>query len=56
NSTSQVLEPGLVTENFGVTENDSISTGTVQLAVRPEMIKKYVHNPLGILPYFPPNR
>ncbi|NOS86846.1 MAG: L,D-transpeptidase [Ignavibacteria bacterium] len=56
NSTSQVLEPGLVTENFGVTENDSISTGTVQLAVGPEMIKKYVHNPLGILPYFPPNR
>lgn len=56
NSATQVLEPGLVTENFGVSENDSISTGTVQLAVGPEMIKKYVHNPLGILPYFPPNR
>ena len=55
-SASQIKEPGSVTENFGVSDSDSISTGTVQLAVGPEMIKKYVHNPLGILPYFPPNR
>ena len=56
NSAAQIIESGSMAENFGVSENDSISTGSVQLAVGPEMIKKYVHNPLGILPYFPPNR
>ncbi len=55
-SSSQIIEHSSVVENFGVSDGDSISTGTVQLAVGPEMIKKYVHNPLGILPYFPPNR
>lgn len=55
-SASPIEEPGSMAENFGVSENDSVSTGSVQLAVGPEMIKKYVHNPLGILPYFPPNR
>lgn len=53
---SEIREPGQLTENFGIAQSDSISTGNVQLAVGPEMIKKYVYNPLGILPYFPPNR
>jgi len=53
---SDIREPGEMTENFGIAQGDSISTGSVQFAVGPEMIKKYVHNPLGILPYFPPNR
>lgn len=53
---SQIREPGQMNENFGIAGEDSISTGSVQLAVGPEMIKKYVYNPLGILPYFPPNR
>ncbi len=35
---------------------DSTSGGNVQLPVDPEMVRKYVHNPIGILPYFPPNR
>jgi hypothetical protein len=41
---------------FGVTENDSVITSNVQLAVGPEMIKKYVYNSVGVLPYFPPNK
>jgi hypothetical protein len=27
-----------------------------ELGVSPDMVKKYVYNPIGILPYFPPNR
>ncbi len=54
--TSEIKEPNRLNENFGVAGEDSISTGSVQLAVGPDMIKKYVYNPLGILPYFPPNR
>ncbi|MCI0716229.1 MAG: L,D-transpeptidase [Chlorobi bacterium] len=30
--------------------------GTADLLVTEELIKKYVHNSVGILPYFPPNR
>jgi hypothetical protein len=35
---------------------DSLSNSNVGLPVSPEMVKKYVYNPLGVLPYFPPNR
>lgn len=45
-----------LSENFGVSDEDSLPKGNFQIAVGPEMVKKYVHNPLGILPYFPPNR
>lgn len=43
-------------EYFGYSREESPSKSNFQLAVGPEMVKKYVHNPLGILPYFPPNR
>lgn len=43
-------------ENFGVTGEDDVPKGNFQLAVGPEMIKRYVYNPLGVLPYFPPDR
>ncbi len=41
---------------FEFSGSDTLSTASVDLPVNPEMVKKYVHNPLGILPYFPPNR
>jgi hypothetical protein len=41
---------------FEFSGSDTISTASVDLPVNPEMVKKYVHNPIGILPYFPPNR
>lgn len=31
-------------------------TASANIQADPEMVKKYVHNPIGILPYFPPNR
>jgi hypothetical protein len=31
-------------------------TGNTDLGVSAETLKKYVHNPVGILPYFPPNK
>lgn len=31
-------------------------TASADIPSDPEMVKKYVHNPIGILPYFPPNR
>lgn len=52
----EIKEPDNITKNFGVTQSDSVTTSNVQLAVGPEMVKKYVYNPLGVLPYFPPNR
>ena len=45
-----------LTEKFGVTESDTVKGGNLQIAVGPEMIKKYVYNPVGILPYFAPNK
>jgi len=41
---------------FEFSGSDTLSTASVDLPVNPEMVKKYVHNPVGILPYFPPNR
>jgi hypothetical protein len=41
---------------FEFSENNSIATETTDLAIDPETVKKYTHNPVGILPYFPPNR
>ena len=44
-------------QKFLYDEKDTnLATVSVDLSVNPEMIKKYVHNPLGILPYFPPDR
>lgn len=51
-----IKEPENLSDQFGVSTDDSVSTGNVQLAVEPEMIKKYVYNPVGILPYFAPNK
>lgn len=49
----QETEFAQVFENGG---QDSTISGNVQLPVDPDMIKKYVYNPIGILPYFPPDR
>lgn len=51
-----IKEPVNLASNFGVAENDSISISSSQLAVGPEMIKRYVYNSVGVLPYFPPNK
>jgi hypothetical protein len=42
-------------DNFEINTLDSVSSST-NLSVTPDMVKKYVYNPLGVLPYFPPNR
>jgi hypothetical protein len=36
--------------------NDSNQTAANDIEVSSETIKKYVYNPIGILPYFPPNK
>lgn len=41
---------------FEFSGSDSLPKGNVELAVNPDLVKKYAHNPVGILPYFPPNR
>src|SRR4030095_5933198 len=41
---------------FEFSNADSTSAETVELGVSPEMVKKYVYNPIGVLPYFPPGR
>jgi hypothetical protein len=45
-------------ENSAVFRDLNIDTvnSRLYIAVTQDMIKKYVHNPLGILPYFPPDR
>lgn len=35
---------------------DSSITGASDIDISPELVKKLVYNPLGILPYFPPNK
>lgn len=37
-------------------EDSGLASSNLDISVSQEMIKKYVHNPLGILPYFPPDR
>lgn len=56
-SIKELAETGFAS-GFEFTGSDSteVSGGNLELAVNPEMVKKYVHNPIGILPYFPPNR
>jgi hypothetical protein len=56
-SVKELSETGFA-EGFEFTGSDSteISGSKLELAVNPEMVKKYVYNPIGILPYFPPNR
>jgi len=52
-----VSEIGDLAEQFGVPAGDSlIAENTSPVTVDPDMIKKYVYNPVGILPYFAPNR
>ncbi len=43
-------------ESFDRNSEDSLSNTNTGLPVSPEMVKKYVYNPVGVLPYFPPNR
>ncbi len=44
--------------SFGLqtSKTDSTSIASRELGVSPEMIKKYVYNAVGVLPYFPPGR
>ncbi len=46
----------LFTAETGGDPKQTINTSSVNVQENPEMVKKYVHNPVGILPYFPPNR
>ena len=55
-ASGNITEPVNLAENFGIPEGDSVITESRQISVAPEMIKRYFHNPLGILPYFPPNQ
>ena len=45
---------------FNIPAADSAETKTednlTDLGVNPEMVKRLVYNPIGILPYFPPNK
>lgn len=41
-------------DNLDIAQNESSSNN--DLGVSAETIKKYVYNPIGILPYFPPNK
>jgi hypothetical protein len=56
NENVQELGSSSSAELFEFPGNDTISTASADLPVNPEMVKKYVYNPVGILPYFPPNR
>ncbi|MCC6867007.1 MAG: L,D-transpeptidase family protein [Ignavibacteria bacterium] len=53
---SNITESANYEKEFGITKEDTLSSSSSSVAVEPEMIKKYVYNPVGILPYFPPNR
>lgn len=46
----------LFTAETGGDLKDTVKTSSVSLPVNPELVKKYVYNPVGILPYFPPDR
>lgn len=46
----------LFSAETGGQPKDTVQTSSISLPVNPEMVKKYVHNPIGILPYFPPDR
>jgi hypothetical protein len=52
----EALEDDLAQKFLSGEKDTSLASGSGDLSVDPEMIKKYVHNPIGILPYFPPNR
>jgi hypothetical protein len=55
-SISELSTADFIADKLGIKVNDSLPSSNLQIAVAPELIKKYVHNPLGILPYFPPDR
>jgi hypothetical protein len=42
-----------IAQEFGL---DSGTSSTSDIEVSPELVKKLVYNPIGILPYFPPNK
>lgn len=48
------LRETLFTDNMDITDSGEKSNNSP--GVGPEAIKKYVYNPIGILPYFPPNK
>ena len=56
-SIKELSETGFAA-GFEFTGSDSTQNegGNLELAVNPDMVKKYVYNPIGILPYFAPNR
>lgn len=43
-----------VAARFEFEEEDTLASGDID--VGSDLVKKYVYNPIGILPYFPPNR
>jgi len=49
---TEPLDPDIAAR-FGF-EEDTLASSDID--VNTELVKKYVHNPIGILPYFPPNR
>jgi len=49
-------DESIFTVNILIEEPNEITPDITQLDVNPEKVKKYAHNPLGILPYFPPDR
>src|SRR4029434_6545799 len=44
------LSESVYAGNFEFSNSDSTSAETVELGVSPEMVKKYVYNPIGVLP------
>ncbi len=53
---NNITEVHDIAEHYGMAGGDTLITGGVQISVAPEMIKRYVYNPVGVLPYFAPNR
>lgn len=53
---NNIAEVHNIAEQYGMAGGDTMISGGSQISVAPEMIKRYVYNPVGILPYFPPNK
>lgn len=53
---NNIAEVHNISEHYGIAGGDTMITAGSQISVAPEMIKRYVYNPVGILPYFPPNK
>lgn len=53
---NNIAEVHDIAEQYGMAGGDTMITGGSQITVAPEMVKRYVYNPVGILPYFAPNK